>query len=90
MKRVRIEVDGYVQGVGFRWFAARLAERFHLAGWVCNKPDGGVETVVEGEDASVNEYIASLRRGPSSATVTDLRLFEEDFGGEFDRFAIKF
>ncbi len=88
MKRARIVVEGYVQGVGFRWFAARTAERLHLTGWVRNKSDGGVESIVEGESDSVRAYIAELRRGPSSATVTDLDLIEEEYRGEFDRFYI--
>lgn len=88
MKRARIVVKGYVQGVGFRWFAARTAERLHLTGWVRNRADGSVESVVEGESDSVHAYIAELRRGPSSATVTDLDLIEGEYRGEFDRFRI--
>jgi acylphosphatase len=39
---------GEVQGVGFRWTLSRLAREQGLAGWVCNRPDGTVEAVLQG------------------------------------------
>ena len=35
-----IQVNGIVQGVGFRPFVARLARSMGLSGWVSNNPDG--------------------------------------------------
>src|SRR6266699_1213184 len=34
-----------VQGVGFRWFVFREAQRLGLRGWVSNLPDGAVEVM---------------------------------------------
>ena len=38
--RIRITVNGIVQGVGFRPFLHRLAEKYHTGGWVRNTSDG--------------------------------------------------
>jgi hydrogenase maturation protein HypF len=56
----RVRVTGVVQGVGFRPFVHRLAERHGLAGWVRNK-SGNVEIVVDGADEDVVSFISSLR-----------------------------
>ena len=40
-------VNGRVQGVGFRWWTRRTADRLGIAGSVRNLPDGSVE--VQGE-----------------------------------------
>ena len=48
MQRQKIVIEGIVQGVGFRPFIYLLAERFALAGSVCNDTRG-VTIEVEGE-----------------------------------------
>jgi acylphosphatase len=65
----RALVSGRVQGVGFRFFARRAAESAGVAGWARNLPDGRVETVVEGEDSSVERYLEKIRRGPMGGRV---------------------
>ena len=65
----RAVVHGRVQGVGFRWFAERNARSLGVAGWVRNRPDGTVETVAEGDERAVGEYLARLSRGPSGSRV---------------------
>ena len=49
-KRLRVEIRGAVQGVGFRPFVYRLATELRLAGWVLNDVRG-VEVEVEGTPA---------------------------------------
>ncbi len=70
MRRVRALVSGRVQGVGFRYSTRNLAERLGLCGHARNLADGRVEVVIEGDDASVEEALAFLRRGPPGAAVT--------------------
>jgi acylphosphatase len=40
--RLRIEVSGVVQGVGFLPFVFRIAGEIGVTGWVCNYPQGAV------------------------------------------------
>lgn len=51
---------GYVQGVGFRWKARRLAERYGISGWVENLPDGSVEMEAEGTARDIEDFIDAL------------------------------
>ena len=58
--RIRIELDGIVQGVGFRPFVWQLANSLNLAGWVCNH-DSGVTVEVEGDPKTTNAFTENLR-----------------------------
>lgn len=62
-------VRGRVQGVGFRWFVWREAERLGLGGFVRNLRDGSVEVVSQGPGAALDQLEGLLRRGPSGAQV---------------------
>ncbi len=67
--RLRIEVRGRVQGVGFRWFTRAVAEELGLVGWVRNLPDGSVLCEAQGERAAVERFAARIRQGPAHACV---------------------
>jgi len=67
--RIRCVVRGRVQGVGFRWFVLREAERLGLGGVVRNLRDGSVEVLAEGSSDALAELEGILRRGPRSARV---------------------
>lgn len=58
----RIVVTGWVQGVGFRWTAARLARALGISGTVRNRPDGAVEIRAFGEPAARERFREALRR----------------------------
>jgi acylphosphatase len=66
-----------VQGVGYRFFAERVARELEVRGWVRNLPDGSVETVAEGEEEAITRYFERLRQGPRGARVEGVA--EEDF-----------
>lgn len=69
-------VRGRVQGVGYRWFAVRAAERLGLAGWVRNCDDGSVEVVARGAPYLLEQLEGELRRGPVAARVTGITTTE--------------
>jgi hydrogenase maturation protein HypF len=83
--RLRLEVSGVVQGVGFRPFVYRTARELGLAGWVRNHASG-VTVEVQGEDGALGEFVRRLREDPPPAarivTLNSLPVPEED-GGEF-------
>ena len=72
--RAHLLVQGRVQGVGFRAFVQSQAIRRELKGWVKNLPDGRVESEVEGDEPLVNEFIQTVRRGPSLSRVQNVDL----------------
>jgi acylphosphatase len=66
----RFLVSGLVQGVGFRWFVARHARALNLTGFARNLPDGSVEVVVSGGEATaISRLEELLRSGPANAQV---------------------
>ena len=51
--RVRLDITGVVQGVGFRPAVARIAAGHGLSGWVCNDA-GSVHCELEGPAVDVD------------------------------------
>ncbi len=58
--RVKINVTGIVQGVGFRPFVYRIAVINGLAGYVRNRGDAGVEILLEGEEQKIQSFLRDL------------------------------
>ena len=83
-----IVVHGIVQGVGYRWFAYRLASRLALTGWVRNLMSGEVEIEVEGDRSAVEALLEDLKVGPRSAHVKDLTIEWQGYGARFETFEI--
>ena len=68
-ERLDARVRGHVQGVGFRWFVNRHANRLGLPGWVANESDGSVHVVAEGKADRLAELVELLHAGPSGSVV---------------------
>lgn len=65
----RFDVYGIVQGVGFRAFVQREAQRLQLHGWVRNREDGSVEVLATGETEAIERLEMALKQGPRMAAV---------------------
>ncbi len=65
----RIQVFGHVQGVGFRWFTCREAQRLGITGWVRNRRDGSVEIHAQGPETLVEALQSWAEKGPTYARV---------------------
>jgi len=76
-----VVVHGDVQGVGFRFSAARGAQQRGVAGWVRNRGDGTVEAVFEGEPDAVGAMVRWCEEGPRGASVEHVDVFEEPSEG---------
>jgi acylphosphatase len=87
-ERRTIHFAGHVQGVGFRYTAASIAQGHAVKGFVQNLPDGRVLLVAEGTPATVDAYLAELQSrmeghiGRMTAEITSPT-------DEFDRFDIR-
>lgn len=74
----QITIRGVVQGVGFRPFVYRVAQRHQVCGWVLNDV-GGVEVHAEGAAADVAAFIEELRSNPPpAATIANFAVREVD------------
>ena len=87
--RLTARVRGYVQGVGYRWFARQRAQALGLTGYARNEADGSVQVVAEGERALLERLLAELRRGPEEADVSDIEVGWGQATGEFQGFQIR-
>jgi acylphosphatase len=79
--RRRVVVRGHVQGVFFRDTTRREALRRGVAGWVCNRADGAVEAVFEGNAADVDALVELCSHGPRGAVVDDVTASAEPVEG---------
>ena len=70
--RLHAQIEGHVQGVGFRYFTLEQARRLGLTGWVRNMPNGHVEVCAEGNQQDLEEFLRKLHEGPSGAYVRDI------------------
>jgi len=71
-------VRGRVQGVGFRYAIVDRARSRGVAGWVRNRADGAVETVLEGEPDAVDELVRFCRQGPRGSEVAGVEVSNEE------------
>lgn len=62
-KRLKIEINGIVQGVGFRPFVYKLALKYSLCGYILNAGKG-VEIEIEGDEVQVDKFLTSISSNP--------------------------
>ncbi|WP_173021168.1 acylphosphatase [Secundilactobacillus folii] len=88
MESVLISVSGRVQGVGFRWTTARLANRMGITGWIKNEADGSVTVRAEAEKADLTAFIKALRHSPTPyASIRDVQITSKSVE-DFKKFVI--
>lgn len=79
-ERRGFEVEGRVQGVGFRGATQKRARQLALGGWVYNRPDGVVEVHACGEPDKLEDLKRFLRQGPPRAQVENVKEVPPDRG----------
>lgn len=75
---VLVRIFGRVQGVGYRHWMRKTAEKLGLAGWVKNCDDGTVMAEVSGTANQIETLIASCRIGPPNANVSNIETQQLD------------
>ena len=82
-------VSGEVQGVGFRFFAQRVAACHQVVGYVRNLADGRVEVHAEGTPESVEGFKHDLAAGPQYARVEQVEEVSVEPTGQYPTFRIE-
>lgn len=72
MRAFKILVTGKVQGVGFRYYTKRLAEKLAISGTVKNLQTGAVEIIAVGERTALTNFIDALPTMNPYADVKDV------------------
>jgi acylphosphatase len=69
MKTYHYLVLGRVQGVAFRHYTVREAEKWGISGTVRNLDNGAVEVYAQGDEPAIAQFELFLHTGPRSAKV---------------------
>jgi len=80
---------GRVQGVGFRFTALNVANRYGLAGLVRNLPDGTVEMIAQGTETDINDCIRDITES-FSGYVKNTKITEVPPNPAYGEFKITF
>ena len=81
-------IKGRVQGVGFRYFTRKRAQKLGLKGMVKNLSDGNVETILIGPPEEVEVMAGLLKSGPPRARVDEIEELEPT-GRTFHEFVVE-
>ncbi|RDU69561.1 carbamoyltransferase HypF [Helicobacter cholecystus] len=77
MKSLKLQIQGKIQGVGFRPFIANLAASLGLCGYVKNNALG-VEVLLQGERSG--EFLSSFpQKAPKISEIQKIEVFEFDY-----------
>ncbi len=82
-------VSGRVQGVGFRAWTAREADRLGIKGLVRNLPDGSVEIVAEGLSGLLERFCERLEAGNGYSRTDSIQKKRVPLQG-YSRFSITY
>ncbi len=85
----KFTISGEVQGVGYRFFAQRVAAQHQVVGYVRNLADGRVEVVAEGSREDVEALKSDLATGPKLSFVDQVEEISLDPTGAFFAFRIE-
>jgi acylphosphatase len=85
----KVLLSGRVQGVGFRYFTRVTARELNVKGWVRNRRDGKVETVIQGKPKQVENMIERLKQGPAAARVDAVDITDTDINETFSVFEVR-
>jgi len=85
---VNMKITGKVQGVGFRYFVLRQAQKLGINGWVSNKSNGDVEALAQGEKADLEQFIAKVKEGTTFSRVDNVNLEWMNKGEQYFGFEI--
>ena len=81
MVHKNIVIQGWVQGVGFRYAARKIAFQFGITGFVRNLPDGSVYIEAEGSEEQVKEFITWCHTGPARAQIRSVAIEDGSLSG---------
>ncbi len=73
---LEIKIYGRVQGVGFRYFVKRQADKLNIKGFCQNEIYSSVFVTSSGEKENQEKFLKKLQKGPLFARVDNLEVKE--------------
>ena len=87
-KKVRLIIQGKVQGVFFRASTKDKAKELGLKGFVRNRQDGAVEVVAEGDINQLQKLVDWCHIGPDLSRVDSVQSDWQPYVVQFEEFNI--
>jgi len=84
--KVSMRITGKVQGVFFREYAKREAQKLGIMGIARNKADGTVEIIGEGYKMQLRKFIAACQKGSPLSKVETFDYYWDNYSGKFNTF----
>lgn len=97
MTQVHVYIKGDVIGIGFRAWTKIQAKILGVKGWVRNNyerpevfgAEGGVEAVLQANEADIEKMLEILRKGSPVSRVDDVEVFYQEPKEAFEGFEIR-
>ena len=89
MTAKHIIFTGRVQGVGFRFTALNVANRYQLTGLVRNLPDGTVEVVAQGNSDDIDDCIRDIEKS-FDGYIRETKVEDVPFNPQYKDFKLTF
>ncbi len=87
VKHLNITITGRVQGVFFRHFSQREAQKLGIKGLVKNLPEGSLYIEAEGEEKNLEKFVKWCKKGPTFAKVEQIKV-TKNLNKNFNKFSI--
>ena len=87
-RRADIIVEGFVQGVGFRYVARYTAQQCRLKGEVEKLEDDTVRIACEGEKRNIDKFVEAIRSAKKPIEVDKVQIKYSEPTGKFKKFTI--
>ncbi len=90
IKTVEINIDGIVQGIGFRPFLFNLARYLELKGYIFNRGNAGVRLVLQGNDNQIDEFLKNIKvKAPKISFIENIKTKNLDNKKKYNDLKIK-
>ncbi|MCL5438881.1 MAG: acylphosphatase [Patescibacteria group bacterium] len=88
MTTAHVVISGFVQGIGYRQFVRKEAEKLGLKGFVQNIEGGKVEALFQGDKKNIEKIIDECKKGPYLSEIKKVDIEWVDEMDEFPGFEI--
>ena len=89
MEKLRMNVQGRVHGVGFRYMTKMVADQLGVTGPVKNEDDGSVSITANAPEDIIETFIKKIKDSPSPAgRVTYVDIQEDPLLEETEQFKV--
>ncbi|MFX1500621.1 MAG: carbamoyltransferase HypF [Promethearchaeota archaeon] len=89
-KTVEINIDGIVQGVGFRPFLFNLAKFLDLKGFILNRGNAGVRLELQGNEKKIRKFLENLnKKAPKISYIENIETRDLEIQKNFNDLIIK-